>query len=490
MKTPARSGFTLIEGLIACALIGIVLAVAGNAFGEMFKASDITRSKLKAEDDAQRAAKQLSALLGRCHIIFFSGYPILRDPVGAAANRGQNQSGETWARISAALNTTIPPTLRSASSGTTRTLRYNFANPQNRTPWVGGATPSLGSFRFVDPTVAPAARLRSNNLTEFNAGRHVFDAPLLYAAEAIFDWTNTNGLSPRVGLPMAWNIHVLYLAPTPPNDRDPNLASDRDFGTNTANVRWDRSTVPLELHLLTIPNVKSGINTTGTPPAAANLGWSWINDGRKPIPAGETNYQAPPMDYVQNRVNFDPLPLPWGPNGGAGLRLAGASGNRVRGALADAHGNFNNIGNDPPNDAALGDRLLGTPTDHVLVSNIDPDSAEGTTVRLYNTIGQDSGHALAAGESSPRLLKAYLGDFAYSYYAQHYSSAATTPASMFGPTGTAGGGHGALPRRAFVSVALRYRSRAGIPFQFATATAETDLTPLVSYQRKLLEDLQ
>lgn len=485
-RTASRSGFTLIEGLLSAALIGVVLAIGTTAFGQMFRAGDITRSKLQAEDDAQRALQNVASLLERCHVIFFSAYPLKQDPPTTNdAKKGGLWSGESWANIKTALAgfPTVPATLLSAANGNRQYRVLAPANAADRTPWTSGTLTTLNTFRFLDPTTVTTARPLQSRLPADNVVKG-FNGPLLYAAEAIFDWTNLDGKAPQTALPMAWNIYVLYLAPTPPDSHDPNLATDKDLGDNS----WSRSTVPLQLHLLTIPYVKAGVDTTGTPPTGANPGWTWgaVPNGRK---LTGIEILPPPNDYAPEKVNYDPVPLPWGPNGGVSMRGAGASGPRVRDTThANAHGNFNNIGNDPPNEAALGNRIGGQPTDHVIVGNIDPDSLEGTTIKLGNTVGEDSGHALSSG-SSRRFLNAYGGEFAYNFYSSLYTAAAL-PAKMFDSTGQAGGGTGAIPRRAYVSISLRYRNRGGIPFQFATVSKEVDLTPLVSYQRKLLEDLQ
>jgi hypothetical protein len=149
------------------------------------------------------------------------------------------------------------------------------------------------------------------------------------------------------------------------------------------------------------------------------------------------------------------------------------------------HGNWNNVGNDPPSELCFANRqyydqaanngqgaLLAARdvTDVSIASYIDPDSVHGTCVRLGNDWLRKSGNVglIAKGEANPRPYVNAMGG------PQKYQPSwwnADNPDVLAQP-----------PKRALVSVSTRFRYTRQTPFAFATESVEVDLEALERFQ--------
>jgi hypothetical protein len=153
------------------------------------------------------------------------------------------------------------------------------------------------------------------------------------------------------------------------------------------------------------------------------------------------------------------------------------SGERIRNG--GIHANYNQLGNDPPTQQALANRLGTRPaTDRAVVSYVDPDSVQGTCIRLLNTI-RPRAHDTAPGHRYRRYLDAYGGPFLYNHYARSLPPGTGVDQRGAWKIET---GAGALPSRALVSVTVRYRNDSRVPFQFSTASQEVELENLKHFQ--------
>jgi hypothetical protein len=273
-----------------------------------------------------------------------------------------------------------------------------------------------------------------------------------------------------------------------------------------------RTALPLQLRLLVVPGVIAGSLANPVVPLASGDSVSFDPAvGRALAPkavAGPTaDFLEPPYDYVGTRAdaqaNYDPICLPMGPNpgrlldaaagspyrytNGAGVdQLRPPSGPRVAGE--DVHANFNMLGNDPPSDAALANRLPGAPpvVDKMLAAYIDPDSVAGTCARFVNNMREPPAGAtgdadgLIAIPATGKLYRRYLpmygeeGGYLENRYADVWNDAAID---------TSTGSYGTLPKRAHLALAIRYRTRKDLPFQFASASLEVDLDGVSAFER-------
>lgn len=496
-------GFTLMEVLIASALVGLVLALAMSGFMDINKVSNITRSKTLGRQEAAKGLQEVMTLLKRAHVIYFTGQPLT------------TQASIPAAQINAptVLAGGIPPLLFSLAAPASAQVQYQFgANSttgratlaeNSRTGLFGaGARRNRASFRFAHTagtllTFAGNRLMTADPSVAANPENLYFPSPLCYWAEATFNTAPTAGRIRDSHLPVSWTFYVLYLAPmnldfedaalsyagAPYNNpMDRGLMTNIPAGTSQANATYPRSTVPFELRLLTIPGVRARVAGAGNHPF-------------DPSDAAADHILGAPFDHFRlnnstatQQVNYDPYPLPMrtgvqerlGLNdgapptsqvatvprrNGAGVTTTiFASGERVRGG--GAHPNYNNIGNDPPTNAALGDRLAGPqPSDKVIASYIDPDSVPGTTIKLGNN------------SQIPPVAQPW-----FNAYVGHPSSGFR--GHLWNMNNPVGGNEGTIqpPQRAFISITTRFRNNRRIPFQFATETAEVNLETLVSYQ--------
>ncbi|MNS45532.1 hypothetical protein D3C72_780030 [compost metagenome] len=504
-------GFTLIEILVAATLIGVVMAMAMQAFMGMGRLSDVAKSRMVASTEANKGVREVAALLRRAHVIYFTGRPFqagagvirMNTDADLAARPGTNRDYSNDP-----VTDRIPDVLGANGPLPGPMLRYNFTDPTE--PIIGGSPLSnvrRGAFRFYDwgaganaNTLLGPQRLRSRepNPPGAEATELDFTSPLLYIGEIDFaqDRTGfgpggaTDGAITNMFLPLSWTFHVVYLAPMaiPANPTTADLPSwtTTRRPSDLAPGGWRRSTIPFELRVFTIPNVDSTREGDRFIAQRNGLG---------------NHVKGAPFDYVENTINYDPIPILSGGNAGDFLNPAGttkyryrnpppngplatanASGARVNGGM---HTNFNNIGNDPPSQAALlirtqdsenNDRRI---TDRVLAQYVDPDSVHGTCVRLLNTIGASQGELLTREDNANqnaalyrRYINAYGGEFLYN----HYRALLTNPASWDNRRGAP------IPQRALISVATRYRTSSQVKFQFATESIELDLENLVRYQ--------
>jgi hypothetical protein len=210
--------------------------------------------------------------------------------------------------------------------------------------------------------------------------------------------------------------------------------------------------VPFELRLMTItqtvpnadpnraqyPSMITAYKNPAVPPVqdtadpAVQIGRVFDAIGVKPAP----------NDYVAGNCRYDPIPF--------GLDTTGTSFAGISARVDDPnpHPNYGVIGNDPPNEAVL---TGVTASEQVLCRYIDPDDVHGTCIRLENPNGVPA-----------------------------YANAMPAPTEGNGPFRY--NGSAPLPRRAVVSVAVRFRNNKRIPFQFNTQTMEVSLEKLVQFQ--------
>jgi prepilin-type N-terminal cleavage/methylation domain-containing protein len=516
----ARAGFTLTEILVAAGLIGVVMAMAMQAFMGLTRISETTRSQIMAQSEASKGVHAVAALLRRAHVIYFSGRPL--DPaVGnfPAARRGdrlQSAAG-TFNDLVGDLNVDpstirIPTALGASGPGQFQTGRtfYNFtaASRDFLLTDAGLQQYNVSKFRFWDwggdatnDTLQGAQRLRTQDPAATRAYDRYFSSPLMYIAEAELATDNNGGAQDgtiaNMFMPLSWTFHIVYLAPM--NIKDPNrppswVSTRRPM--DRAAAGWNRSTIPFELRVLTIPGVESDMD------GARATGQQILPDGTLP---------KPPYDYAANNINYHPVPINWETDPAvvpradtfrvtASRRLqpapaapVNAGGPRVRAPGALPHPNYNNIGNDPPTNEVLTRGLLNNPQgvaqrprDVVLASYIDPDSVHGTCVRLLNTLGV-APHAAGLGEAAHvvpgpmgeyrKYLNAYGGEFLYN----HYAALMPNPLPVgVQPWDVARGS--SIPRRALVSVSTRFRTDSRVKFNFATETIELDLENVVRFQ--------
>ncbi|MEB3328796.1 MAG: type II secretion system protein, partial [Candidatus Sericytochromatia bacterium] len=72
----AQGGFTLIEVLVAAALVGLVMALAVRGFSEAKKLGDMAKARAIARQEAVAGVQKLARLLSRCHVIYFDTRPL------------------------------------------------------------------------------------------------------------------------------------------------------------------------------------------------------------------------------------------------------------------------------------------------------------------------------------------------------------------------------------------------------------------------------
>ena len=504
-----RRGMTLIEILISTALVGGVMAISFKGFDEIRGVTERTKSQVTAQHEATQAVKELSRILKRSHVIYYDARPLgdagfLLNTVGsvnAAANAGLTVMGY---RANGSL-VNVPEVLRFGAP--TGSVFYPSTNGPHNAAFDGTyqavdrrdfrfltvATDTVGGFnRFAGTTRFPLRQADQTSLpmgaTAALGSDRVFSNPLLYCAEATFN-TNTPAGGGQVqldsGLPVTWTFRLVYLAPmrfnpAEPRDvgdgllplREPNAPGDRRdrIQNGVANGIY-RSNLPLELRLMTIPDVRAVVNALAPPNFTNSNYFIW---GRR---ADLQSIYPFPMDVRNGRVNYDPVALDMAAQSlnaestgqrilnAAGTLMAGvtaASGSRVR--LSPPHPNFGYIGNDPPSQDALNYRGEWTGvgfgparaiTDVVLARYVDPDSVGGTCVRLAN-----GNRALGIPAVVPGSDRNYVNAYA-------------------GPQRWRPGLQ--LPKKALVSVVTRYRTARRIPFSFGSESIEVELTAMNRY---------
>ncbi|MEB3222211.1 MAG: prepilin-type N-terminal cleavage/methylation domain-containing protein [Candidatus Sericytochromatia bacterium] len=514
-KAPA--GFTLIEIIVSAGLMGLMMAMAVRGFSEARKLGDIAKARSIARQEAGIGVQKLARILSRCHVIYFDTRPL---------------NGITSTPVATSLSSiraAVPPQLVSGSINGTA-----LANPA--IPF-GGTTSTLyiQPFRDFRTTTAARAAFRVRPLNdslpgfetagnnpqlmlapgEYTSGArtsnfdHTFPSPLLYCAEAnlAVGVPDANNTMLAAALPVTWTFYLVYLAPMrfetnddgnglfPVQEAATNRTANgfRDMGrrsdstTGTANTRWTRATLPYELRLLTIPDVQALrtplVTDTGQLAAVPPVPGKAMGRHFDSVGVLEA-----PFDIPRGEVNYDPVPLATVDHGLDATRhpvytSTQASGSRVSGQ--GSHGNWNNIGNDPPANVCFNLRNLYDAsanggqgqmvaareiTDVVLASHIDPDSVHGTCVRLGNDWVRKSGGIglIAKGETNPRPYVNAMGG------PQKYQPSwwnADNPDTLAGP-----------PKRALVSVSTRFRYTRQTPFAFATESVEVELEALQRFQ--------
>ena len=84
-----RSGFTLPELLIACALSGLVLTLAMNGFSSLNKMTNLTQSRVKGRQMGAEALPRLSGLMRNANIFFYTGRPLANADMTQPATVGR-----------------------------------------------------------------------------------------------------------------------------------------------------------------------------------------------------------------------------------------------------------------------------------------------------------------------------------------------------------------------------------------------------------------
>lgn len=500
-----KPGFTLIEVLVAAGLVSVVLGLALKGFTEAKKIADITKSKVIAEEEAALGAQKLAKIVKRLHAIYFDARPLARQTTDITT-LGQLASVRTaappaWLTGGAITGLTVPKVFLGATTSGLHQVPI-------RDGWSGaGVDRSTFFLRHLDDSVngtedgplsAPGQRLRTGDNTGAKNFDRFFTSPLLYGGEATFDnaapatgAVANAGSRVEANLPVTWTFYLVYLAPMRFDKatedghalfpvQDGSLNGRRDRGPEG----WVRSTVPYELRLLTIPDVvavdigsNGGSEAAPNPTAASLPNRVGYHNGRRLDVVSVLPF---PYDVLNLEANYDPLPMPMTADTFVQMttnstHYGAACGPRVKSPANNAvHGNFNNIGNDPPTQAALSTRrhwdattrtftnAVEPITDTLLARYVDPDAVHGTFVRLANDWNYEN-----ETETQPRpYINAYGGPIRYNpLWWNADNTAANTP-----------------PTRALVSVATRFRLSRQHPFAFSTESVEVDLETLTRFQ--------
>lgn len=502
------AGFTLIEVLVSAGLVSLVLALALKGFTEAKKIADITKAKVMAEQEASLGAQKLAKLMRRAHIVYFDARPLKKidadiPTLGNFSATHREAAAPGYLTGATALPDLGDPDLFLApTTGELYrdSIRAGFGAAIKRSKFF---VRTLLDTTAAEDVASPAGeeglrlktgeRLMPGNTALAEPFDRFFTSPLLYCAEANFNTgVGAGGVRLDANLPMTWTFHLVYLAPMRfDKNRD---AGDALFPVQEADAKkspnhtrdlgpggWVRATVPYELRLLTIPDVQALVNrgnaaaSTATPlPIPNHTGLVW---GRRIDQASVVPF---PFDVVSDNVNYDPVPLDIGSDSfnllaSASDHFGAPSYTRVAGtagAAGSIHGNWDNLGNDPPSQAALARRQKwnGTAfvdpdpiTDTMLAKYVDPDNVHGTFVRLAN-----DWDLVNEGEAQPRpYVNAYGGPQKYN---PSWWNAANTMNKV------------SPPRRALVSVATRFRFSRQHPFAFSTESIEVDLDSLARFQ--------
>ena len=441
---------------------------------------------MTVREEAAKGVQQVASLLKRATVIYYTVRPLDRITSAGDVTQAQNNNPRRLP---------VPNVFRDLVPG--GTVRYGGAAALSDNVNIWGAAFQMPRWRFrvYDPsatgTFLPAnRRLASNNPAD--AGRF-FPSPLAYWGEATFgdfDAAVVNATVQNAQLPVNWDFYMLYLAPMQVRQNEAHLAFggsgyrvDQEVNTVT-NTTWNRSTIPYELRLLHIPGVRAA--TAGN---ARQVDPSETANGRP-----TTHILGAPFDFARGQVNYDPIPIRMSFDAGNGVTAAAfldgnyryqvgaavqttqGSGRRVRhtaGGPDQHHPNYNDIGNDPPTQAALTLRDAGprAPSDKVIARYIDPDSIDGTAIRLVNNISRTAGTG-----TYRRYLDAYVGDpsLGFGFLYNTYRTGA-------GPASWDATGDTPTPRRALISITTRYRNDRRLPLQFATERLEVDLEGVITY---------
>jgi prepilin-type N-terminal cleavage/methylation domain-containing protein len=520
-RRDARTGFTLIEILVSAALVGLVMALAVRGFSEAKKLGDMAKGRAIARQEAVAGVQKLARILSRCHLIYFDARPLQAITAAPTSVTDLNSIREAQVPASLRTDTVAGATIHDPGLHFGATTTSEYISPF-RDFLPGTTARSAFRVRPLNDTVAGFENTtdNTNNLIlapgEFPRGArtsnidHAFPAPLLYCAEAslaVGRPDTTTGELRAAGYPVTWTFYLVYLAPMrfekadrvddgnglfPVQEAGPNRSvnANRDLGrrsddTSADRSRWTRATVPYELRLLTIPDVMALTLASPIPaPTNPNMGavppTTGIVMGRR---FDTVNVLEVPFDVPSGVCNYDPVPLPATADHGLSTThptyQVPASGERVRGM--GVHGNWNNVGNDPPSEQCFANRqyfdqsanaLLPARdvTDVSIASYIDPDSVHGTCVRLGNDWLRKSGNVglIAKGEANPRPYVNAMGG------PQKYQPSwwnADNPDVLSEP-----------PKRALVSVSTRFRYTRQTPFAFATESVEVDLEALQRFQ--------
>lgn len=510
------AGFTLIEVLISTALVSVVLALALRGFTEANKIADLTKTKVVAKDEATLGVEKMAKIIRRCHIIYFDAHPIPNhgatnaSGVAFANNKFSAATGE--ATFVDADFEAIPTTLLTKPDDV-KPLTVRWGLGKGSFPsGVNFGTFNRHDFRFMTGGVAGQKPLRSGD-TSLVGAEGEFPSPLFYGAEATFNTSNTATDTTQIdpSLPVTWTFYLMYLAPMAfdigadsghalfPAQTITGLHGQRDAGRKASDgAPYHRSTVPYEIRLLTIPDVLAVKFAASNPAVAANVSGDKYLGRRLIIPTVGVGTPAPgpdgvkkfPHDVAPSEVNYDPLPLgielpadlsrsiaEYTPSAGSGARVNGLQ-----------HGNFNNIGNDPPAEACFADGQRrhwngvaeGPPpdpsgafgaaegvSDTLVARYIDPDATSGTFVRLA---ADEAWRGINTNNRA--YVNAYGGP---QRWRQRLLNGAPPPALSATTLR-------APPKRAQISVTTRYRSSTAIPFSFSTESVEVDLEALSRYQ--------
>jgi prepilin-type N-terminal cleavage/methylation domain-containing protein len=525
-----RRGFTLPELLIAAAVGSLILGLSVTAFSEIARSIAASRSRFDAQRHANTALTRVGDLVRRGHVFYYSARPM-----AAQTTVCTGRSGTEHAPRSALPDPLVD--LAEVSVAPRPPGDTGFARPD---VWLAAPTVSKRRFRFTSPTDDASGGGDPNFLLRVAPGKRTgdpyddrFPGPLAYFAVADFRKTLTGDASnPTALLPRSWTFYVLYVAPMQLQANDPNFAmpgNPRDsLAPPVTGTNADRTAVPYELRLLTIPDVCAGAIaapagaynvTTADGSLAANQG-QYDPEGRRLLapgaaPGADASFPDPPFDYdgrnASRRANYDPVPIPMtNPPAAAfdedslttifrytlpsGARTGRPpSGPRIAGG--GRHANFGMVGNDPPTAEVFGNRIapqfadetgairIRPIADTLLMPYVDPDTVPGTSVRFVNNVheptaapGADGRIALGAGGFYHRFIEPIGPGCDYFENRVHALTGNTT-------ADTALGAFGVRPARALVSMSVRYRSRRDIPFQFATVTSEIPLDGIEQFSK-------
>ncbi|MEB3327816.1 MAG: prepilin-type N-terminal cleavage/methylation domain-containing protein [Candidatus Sericytochromatia bacterium] len=526
-----RGGFTLPELLIAAAVGSLVLGLSVTAFSEIARAIAASRSRFEAQRLATSAVGQVGEVVRRGHVFYHSARPLKAQTAIVTGRTGEH-----------ATRAALPPPLVNLGEVSVAlrppTTDAGLADPE---AWLA-STVSKRRFRFTFPDDDPSGGGNPAFALSVAPGKRTgdpyhdrFPGPLAYFAVAEFRKTLTGDASnPTALLPRSWTFHVLYVAPMNLRRNDANFAvpnnpRDQLAPPIKAGENANRTAVPYELRLLTIPDVCAGaisppggaynVQTVDTTLAAHQA--EYDPEGRRILapgapPGTDAAFLQPPFDYdgrtANGRANYDPVPIPMTDPPAAAydeaslaaiFRFALPDGTRTGRPASGArivgegrHANFGVVGNDPPTQEALANRIPpqfaaeagGTPairpiTDKLVMPYVDPDTVAGTSVRFVNNLHEPTGAPDANG------VITLPGGATYHRYVETIGPGCdyfeNRVQSLTGTTGadTNLGALGVRPARILVSMSVRYRSRRDIPFQFATVQSEIPLDGLDQFAK-------
>ena len=188
LRRQGRSGFTLLELLIAMGLSGVVLAIAMKGFIDSNKMSNLAKSRLEVHNYGSNGARQAAQLLRQAQIIYYTGRPLANvTPSTTAIKFGKRGAANTPPQLALPTiftNNAVAPVGSTPFVPGAQTTTVDYANPQPIN--IFRFSENLGALTNRMLEVAPAARDTSAAGTRNYFYNNCFPAPLAYFATAEF----------------------------------------------------------------------------------------------------------------------------------------------------------------------------------------------------------------------------------------------------------------------------------------------------------------